>query len=211
LKPEIMKFYHFVVLSLVGQINGRRGRELIVGLLRGAKSRKVDYLIRKNDLLGFYNLFSLLTRSDVRGMFLELLTDELIEIREERVSDGFTYSLIYITSKGGKYLAENARCFKVRLDELLTENKHLMEFQTSLVEKTRKERSGSYSIDEMRDRYPRAYEKWVKEEDENLRNEFKKGRSVIELAEVFGRKPGAIRSRLIKNRLITEVRTTENI
>jgi hypothetical protein len=147
----------------------------------------------------------------VRGMFVELLTDELIEIREERASDGFMYALIYITSKGEKCLAENARCFKVRLDELLTENKHLTEFQTSLVEKTRKERAGSYSIDEMRERYPRAYEKWVKEEDESLRNEFKKGRSVTELAEVFGRKPGAIRSRLIKNGLITEVRTTENI
>ena len=44
----------------------------------------------------------------------------------------------------------------------------------------------------------RAYEKWSSEEDELLKQEYKKGKSVKELAELLKRNQGAIRSRLRK-------------
>jgi DNA-binding NarL/FixJ family response regulator len=49
-----------------------------------------------------------------------------------------------------------------------------------------------------RETYNRAYENWTKEEDELLKQEFKKGKTVKELAKQFHRNPGAISSRLYK-------------
>ena len=51
-------------------------------------------------------------------------------------------------------------------------------------------------LDEIRQKYPNAYEKWSAEEDERLRQQY--GRNISELAELFGRQPSAIRSRLTK-------------
>lgn len=50
----------------------------------------------------------------------------------------------------------------------------------------------------VRERHPRAYERWSSEEDNRLRSEFGRGRSVKELARLFRRQPSAIRSRLNK-------------
>lgn len=192
-----MKFYHYVMLSLIKLINGQRGRDFIIGLLRGSKSRKVNYILRKKDLWGFYDLFSLSSRSDLIDIFAELLNEQLIEIREEELSDGFIYPLVYITSQGKEYLQQGVKNFKPKLDELLMLNERLIEFQVSL-------KIRPYSVEEIRKRYPRAYEKWTDEENKDLENEFKKGRSVIKLAELFQRQPGAIRSRLNKLGLINE-------
>jgi len=46
--------------------------------------------------------------------------------------------------------------------------------------------------------YPRAYETWTVEEDRELLGLFQDGYPVDELAQHFGRQPGAIRSRLYK-------------
>ena len=56
----------------------------------------------------------------------------------------------------------------------------------------------SPGFDKIRQRHPRAYEKWSAEEDERLREQYGQGRDVSELAELFGRQPSGIRSRLIK-------------
>ncbi|MEA2074654.1 MAG: RecQ family ATP-dependent DNA helicase [Euryarchaeota archaeon] len=51
---------------------------------------------------------------------------------------------------------------------------------------------------EIRQKYPNAYERWTKEDDELLVNMFHQGESIAELANHFQRKKGAIRSRLKK-------------
>ena len=56
----------------------------------------------------------------------------------------------------------------------------------------------SPGFDKIRQRHPRAYEKWSAEEDERLRAQYGQGRDVSELAELLGRQPSGIRSRLIK-------------
>jgi len=60
---------------------------------------------------------------------------------------------------------------------------------------------------EIRQKYPKAYERWTKEDDELLVNMFRQGKSIAELANHFQRKKGAIRSRLKK--LIGEERARE--
>lgn len=54
------------------------------------------------------------------------------------------------------------------------------------------------SFDKIREIYPNAYLPWDKAQDEKLRELFAKGSSVTDLAKTFGRKSGAIRSRLAK-------------
>lgn len=206
-----MKFYHYVILALIKFMNGQRGREFIIGLLKGSKSKKVNYFLEKNDLWGFYNLFSLSSRSDLVDMFGEFLNEKLIETREERLSDGFIYPLVHITSKGKECLEEYGENFRPKLGELLTVNKRLVKLENELLAIKRdvgelritllkKEpiEGKSYTLEKIRQQYPRAYEKWTDDEDTHLQDEYSKGLSVQQLSETFQRQPGAIRSRLRK-------------
>jgi hypothetical protein len=52
--------------------------------------------------------------------------------------------------------------------------------------------------EKIRQKYPRAYVKWSREEDENLQKEYANCQEVSELAQKFQRQPVAIRSRLQK-------------
>ena len=58
--------------------------------------------------------------------------------------------------------------------------------------------SKSHDVEQIRQEYPSAYEKWTAEEDNELNRLNNMGLSVSELAERFGRQPSAIRSRLRK-------------
>lgn len=59
-------------------------------------------------------------------------------------------------------------------------------------------KSKVYDVEQIRREYPKAYTKWTEEEDVRLRNEYIQDRTTNELAEIFQRKPSAIRSRLRK-------------
>ena len=56
----------------------------------------------------------------------------------------------------------------------------------------------SYSVKEIRQEHPSAYEKWTPEDDDELKRLHDTGLSVSELAERLGRNLGSIRSRLRK-------------
>ena len=60
----------------------------------------------------------------------------------------------------------------------------------------------SDSYGEIRKRYPRTYEKWSPDEDEQLKRKHRMGLDTSEIAKYIGRTPGAIRSRLTKLGLI---------
>jgi hypothetical protein len=53
-------------------------------------------------------------------------------------------------------------------------------------------------LSRLREKHPRAYEKWTEEEDARLRAEFAKGIARAELAALLRRRPSAIKSRLQK-------------
>ncbi|MEG3896612.1 MULTISPECIES: hypothetical protein [unclassified Microcoleus] len=56
----------------------------------------------------------------------------------------------------------------------------------------------TYDVEKVRQKYPRAYVKWSREEDEKLKNEYASGQQIGELVKRFQRQPSAIRSRLRK-------------
>ncbi|OGI17592.1 MAG: hypothetical protein A3J63_03890 [Candidatus Moranbacteria bacterium RIFCSPHIGHO2_02_FULL_40_12b] len=58
--------------------------------------------------------------------------------------------------------------------------------------------SKKYRVDEIRIKYKNAYAPWSREDDQKLIREFRQNKSAAELAEIFGRKRGAIGSRLKK-------------
>ena len=66
------------------------------------------------------------------------------------------------------------------------------------VEKIESKPVKSYSVVEVRTKYPNAYEKWSSEQDDMLKEYFKKGLSISEMANKLQRKSGAIRSRIKK-------------
>jgi hypothetical protein len=56
--------------------------------------------------------------------------------------------------------------------------------------------SAAYSVEDLRRRYPRAYEAWDSNEDDYVLREFERGRTAEELSVVLGRTFGAICARL---------------
>ncbi len=56
----------------------------------------------------------------------------------------------------------------------------------------------AYDVEQIRNTFPKAYAKWTDEDDNLLKTEYQKGKGIETLAEMFQRKPGAIRSRLQK-------------
>ena len=64
------------------------------------------------------------------------------------------------------------------------------------------EETKAYNVDEIRQKHPRAYEKWTEAEDLELTENYRKGLSVSQLAEKHQRKSGAVTSRLEKLGLV---------
>jgi DNA-binding NarL/FixJ family response regulator len=58
-------------------------------------------------------------------------------------------------------------------------------------------------MEEIRQAHPRAYEKWTAEDDDRLRELFRSGTPLKEIARELQRQPSAIRSRLTRLNLAT--------
>jgi hypothetical protein len=59
-------------------------------------------------------------------------------------------------------------------------------------------KSKAYSVEQMRQKHPKTYERWTVDEDECLKAKHHEGATVSELAAFFQRQDSAIRSRLAK-------------
>lgn len=56
----------------------------------------------------------------------------------------------------------------------------------------------TYSVNKIKRKYPKAYEKWTSDEDERLKAKYGEGIGILELATFFRRQESAIRARLKK-------------
>lgn len=107
------------------------------------------------------------------------------------------------TTEGARYLViSELQAAGSRYDRhrVMVFEENLQEFQIGL-EKVMaflgvRQEARTYSVDEIRRRYPRAYEKWTTEEEEELRLKYLEGMRTSELADYLQRQPGAIRARL---------------
>lgn len=67
----------------------------------------------------------------------------------------------------------------------------------------------AYKVDVARQTYPKAYKRWIPDEDEQLKVKYQEGVSISKLATYFQRQPSAIRSRLKKLGLLPPHEKTE--
>lgn len=72
---------------------------------------------------------------------------------------------------------------------------NIRKYQLSKVTSLAKDRCVEQGV---RNNHPNAYSKWTEEDDARLASEYNQGKRVDELAKMFGRNSGAIRSRLRK-------------
>jgi hypothetical protein len=93
------------------------------------------------------------------------------------------------------------RCFAdfspERKSELMTEKERAS--PTHVAQPTVHEaHAKAYSVEAIRRRYPKAYAQWTETDDARLRELYAQRKTIAELADIFERKPSAIRSRLAK-------------
>ena len=98
-------------------------------------------------------------------------------------------SFLKISGVGQKKLQDNGSDFLAVIRDYAQEH--------GLEDKTGRD-SSSYSLDDIREKYPKAYEKWTPEEENRLKELHGMELSIEELADQLGRQPGGIRSRLIR-------------
>jgi len=79
---------------------------------------------------------------------------------------------------------------------LLIRNDHVLEITSSSVTIPSPSTGRSYSVADIRKTYPNAYKPWDDADDRKLLAFHEKGMGCVELASLFGRKIGAISSRL---------------
>jgi pheromone shutdown protein TraB len=85
---------------------------------------------------------------------------------------------------------------KLKLIQILARDLETAENITSL--ESQKTDNKTYYVEEIRQTYPRAYEPWKQEEDEQLRQRYQQGATIKNLVDEFQRQPSGIRSRLKK-------------
>jgi len=131
----IFNLYHYVVLSLINLISGKRGRGTIAGLLRGGKRRSI-YSLKTNSVIALDERYSgvmqKVPNTKILTLFDELLKGGCIEIVEDSIK-GQWYPLVYITEKGRNSLTEKEAEFLPKLEKVLEANRTLIGFQKELI------------------------------------------------------------------------------
>jgi hypothetical protein len=114
----------------------------------------------------------------------------------KEAKDGAKYLIISESrQRGSSYDHSRVMVFQEHL-EMFTEG-----FQKAL--QFLGSKSKAYSLGDIKQKYPKAYERWTSDEDEQLKTKYHEGVGIAELATFFQRQPSAIRSRLAKLGLLS--------
>jgi len=113
-----------------------------------------------------------------------------------------TYCFDVKTSVDGtKYLVIKELKGDIKEGQVMIFKEHLRAFRKGFRKAARfikKSRSKTYNVEQLHHEYPKAYATWTQEEDDRLRSLYAQNKPIKELADIFQRKPSAIRSRLKK-------------
>jgi len=121
---------------------------------------------------------------------LELIAKGLNYDQIIRLNKNVTYPDIFNAAKEALDIIDSARPVQ--------ENKLRDAIDTVLKKKTPHQKS----VAKMKKQYPRAYERWSKEEERDLKDLYRKHLSINEVAAALQRQPGAISSRLARIRFV---------
>jgi len=118
-----------------------------------------------------------------RELFCALSKDEIQKMHKN-----------FVIALGGKWSDKKAKNNKTKLNQEDNKSEYEEEYQEHSISK----------LEKIRERHTNAYKKWTIEEEEKVVSEFKKGKSIREIAEINGRQKGGIKARLIKLGLIED-------
>ena len=173
------------LLSAVIRTGERFGIAHINDVLLGSGKQRVKEL--GHDKLSVYGIVDDYDRNGLRDVANGLVERSLLS-RE----DG-QYPTISVTAAGREWLRRrDSLTLELRVDDTPTQQKRAKADAEA-------GQSKAYSMEEIRKEYPKAYEPWTAEADEELQRLYNTAPSIAQLAVHFGRRPGAITARL--NRL----------
>lgn len=104
----------------------------------------------------------------------------------------------FINPYTGEVISGIDNCLKLKLEEISVKLESLFkqDINNNVIS------SGNSKKIQHDDNFPMAWEKWTEQEDMRLIEEFKRGLTITQIAEMHNRKPGGIKSRLKKHNLI---------
>ena len=179
------------MLSSVIRTGERFGIAHVIDVLLGSNRQRIREL--GHDQLSVFGIVDDYDRNGLRRIADELIAKELLAR-----ADG-EYPVISVTAAGRQWLrSRQSLTLQLPVDEPASNSKRRRE-RTNTDGQSDNGPSQAYSVDAIRREYPNAYAPWTDEEIGRLQRLYHSARSLAELAEHFGRQPGAIASRL--NRL----------
>lgn len=111
----------------------------------------------------------------------------------------------FVVAMGGKWT--DKKTTKINKTNKNSDSKNNTESDTSdYIEDGEYQEHSISKLDKIREKHTNAYKKWTIEEEEKVVSDFKKGKSIKEIASINGRQVGGIRARLIKLGLIEDDR-----
>jgi len=133
----------------------------------------------------------------------------LEKVRIDLGSGAFDFGQVYVAlsrcrSLEDIQLAKPIREQDVQSDPVIKRFYEAINMSEPKVETKTDKDEKSYSVDEARKQHPKAYAPWSEDDDKRLADEFKSGKEVSVLAQLFQRNTGAIRSRLRRLGLISD-------
>ena len=183
------------ILSAVIRTGERFGIAHVINVLLGSKAARIREL--GHDKLSVYGIVNDYDRNELRD-----IASGLVE-RGFLARAGGEYPTISVTDAGREWLRSRANLtLELRVEEII-EHKMPSKSEADVGQ------SKSYSVDKIRQEYPKAYQPWTIEADEELRQMYGTASSITQIAVHFGRRPGAITSRL--NRLGLDADKLENV
>lgn len=121
--------------------------------------------------------------------------DRYMVISESRQQDGgFTHQRVMVFDE---HMEKFSEAFDQALWTMARRESHAAPVHETPMTKH------AYRVEELRNQYPKAYEKWTSAEDEHLKREHQAGASIAALAALLQRQPSAIQSRLRKLGLLS--------
>lgn len=102
---------------------------------------------------------------------------------------------------GKKYLVIKELQNGIKKGQIMIFEEYFQDFRKGYrkaIRAPRKSRLKAYDIEKLYSIYPKAYELWTKEEEDNLKELWAHNKTIQEISDQLKRKPGAIRSRLKK-------------
>lgn len=175
--------------------------------VRQIKNKVLKKIRVNNNKLEWQNKFKYLTNQSLQQHLNSKNNNSYIIAQDSHLSilDNKWFFKIHQSELGDKYITISSHEETNYSKQIIITEDSVREFYNDLMQtinllgwKHNLNIQKTYSIEDIKQEYSKAYERWTKEEEETLIDKFDSGLTIKEIAEILERQPGAINSRLKK-------------